>query len=544
MKRLERKFGTWILFHFFEFIWFYLGALACLYALHYFQVQLPKLAKDLGDNIINDQLDSSAISSFIFLALAIFFFRTCSRYLFFLPARVQQKNLRIEIIEKIQKSVPKNYQKYSPGQIYQILFNDFNRLRGFIGFALLQVGNIIIASYILIPEINKIDSKIFIAFTPVVLAVFIFSIVIFTFQPFLRKGIDIQGDVQNTIIETFDAKDSISSFQKQESFLSVFNRISHKELNYFFIASIGPAVARPLIPTGVSLSLLWGAVLIQKLGLGVTYLIMYSGFLFLVLEPLMFLAWIGIIIAGALSSWGRIKEFISDMAKQAKPLGDYDSSKEEFDLPFWDNQILIKLKNEEIIGLCGKTGSGKSTLIEMVAQHLKYSKKKVSYVKQEPHLFNDSVENNILLGKECTPEMKKKIDHLLQIMGFDQLGNDFDAIMKTEVGENGKKLSGGQIKRLSLIRSLVSDCDYLLWDDPFSSVDNILEASILRELKQQDFFRNRCILLTSHRLTTFSYVSEVYFLEEGGEYEFEEIVETIKNEKINEFFKFQMALLS
>ncbi len=516
----------------------------CLYALHSFQVQLPKLAKDLGDNIINGDLENSTISSFILLAFAIFFFRTCSRYLFFLPARVQQKNLRVEIVEKLQAAIPENYQSYSPGQIYQILFNDFNRLRGFIGFALLQVGNIIIASYILVPEIEKIDSNIFVAFTPVVVAILIFSVVIFAFQPFLRKGLDIQGDVQNTIIETFDAKDSISSFQKQKSFLDVFNRISNRELNLFFLASIGPAVARPLIPTGVSLSLLWGAIIIQKLGLGVTYLIMYSGFLFLVLEPLMFLAWIGIIIAGALSSWGRIKDLLSSIAEKNIPKGTYKKSNVNFDIPFWDRSINLQLKKETLIGLCGKTGSGKSVVLGLVAQHLKYHNEAISFVPQEPHLFNDSVENNILLGKEMNEEIREKVSDLLHVMGFDQLGSSFEEIMKTEVGENGKKLSGGQVKRLSLIRSLISDSKFLIWDDPFSSVDNILEASILRSLFDKGYFNKRYILLSSHRLTTFNHVKEVYYLEEGGDYEFEKVENKIKNEKINQFFKFQMALLS
>lgn len=536
----------WIFNHFFEFIPYYIGAIFSLYVLHRTQAEIPQLAKDLGDKVISHQMGDIKISWFFVLAFLIIIFRTLSRWLFFYPARIQQKNLRIEMIELIEKANPTNYEDYNDGQMYQVLFNDFNRLRGFIGFALLQVGNIIIAAYVLIPKIEQLHPGIFVAFTPMVLSVVIFSIVIFIFQPYLKKALDMQGEVQNVIIETFNAKSSIASFQKESSFLEQFSLISQKELLNFFKSSAGPAVARPLIPLGVSLSLLWGAVLLRDFQLEVTSLIMFSSFLFLVLEPLMFLSWIGIIMAGALGSWKRIKKLIETLEMDSDvqcQLTEY-ANEDKFLVPFWKNEIELEFKKNQTTGICGKTGVGKSTVLIHIANALKNADKKVSLVMQEPHLFNDTLLNNVLLGKEEKEEVLAKVRELLDLFQLDQVSNDSEELFNMIVGENGKKLSGGQIKRLALVRSLISHSDYLLWDDPFSSVDNILENQILSKLYDGGYLEGKTLIFTSHRLTTFKFASRVILLKDDHSYVVENIVNEIKNREINEFFQYQMASLS
>jgi ABC-type bacteriocin/lantibiotic exporter with double-glycine peptidase domain len=71
-----------------------------------------------------------------------------------------------------------------------------------------------------------------------------------------------------------------------------------------------------------------------------------------------------------------------------------------------------------------------------------------------------------------------------------------------EVGEKGKRLSGGQAKRLAIVRSIMADVDLYIWDDPFSSVDLILEKQIITELQKIDSLKNKTFILSSHRLST------------------------------------------
>ena len=97
--KLSRNLFPFLIAHFFEYFFYYVGALACLYFLHYFQVQLPELAKELGETAGKDgALKNIPLAQFFWLALAIIIFRTASRLLSFLPARYQQRDLRYELI--------------------------------------------------------------------------------------------------------------------------------------------------------------------------------------------------------------------------------------------------------------------------------------------------------------------------------------------------------------------------------------------------------------------------------------------------------------
>ncbi len=533
--RLKRSFFPWIFFHFFEFIHYYIAALLSLYILHSSQVKIPKLAKELADKILIKDFQQDYIFTFVSLAFLILIFRTLSRWLFFYPARIQQKNLRIEVLEMIRDAYPSQYQNYSFGQLYQILLNDINRLRGFIGFALLQVGNIIIATWVLIPKLQEIDSKIMITFTPMVTSVVIFSIIIFLFQPFLKRATKVQGDVQNVIIETFDAKGSIANYQREDAFLNQFIDKSNDELDNFFKASIGPAFSSPLVPLGMSISLLWGAYLIHELNLGVTTIILYSGFLFLALEPLMFLSWMGIVTASGLTGWQRLKKLVNDLNQNPDILGSLEINELlNFNIFLRDKKNLISLEKNKIKGMCSPTGEGKSFLLYQMADLCHQKKLNYSLVLQEPHLFNDTLLNNLKLGREF--EDMDKVHTLLSIFELDQLEQREESILDLIVGENGKKLSGGQIKRIALIQSLLSDSDVLLWDDPFSSVDNILEKQILEKLIKGQYFKDKYVLFTSHRVTTFKFIEEIYYLKKNQILNYQDIHEG----ELNEFFQSQI----
>jgi ATP-binding cassette subfamily B protein len=165
-SRIHRKFGPWILHHAFEFKWYYLGAFICLYVLQIFQSQIPERIRQLTQLMKVGHIEDASVWIFLLLALGILLFRTSSRLLFFYPARVQQKLLRMELLELLEIVPSTRYQKRNQGQIFQIIFDDINNLRAFIGFGMLQVFNIMIAAWVLIPKINKTDAYLWPAFTP------------------------------------------------------------------------------------------------------------------------------------------------------------------------------------------------------------------------------------------------------------------------------------------------------------------------------------------------------------------------------------------
>ena len=505
-RRLDRSLLGLLVGQFREFWYFYLMAVAGLFATHTIQSYLPFMAKDLADTV-DDKTTSVNGIIFVYFALGIIVFRTLSRLLFFHPARILQKYLRLELLERLSSSPPARYHNYSSGQLFQMMGNDMEEIRALIGFALLQVSNVLVAVIVLVPKIVNFHSELTIAILPMLGAFMIFIIIISRNKKYFRLTQDCQGEVSNLIIESYQGKKTIKNYHAEKSFINLFKEYCSRELGFFFRSGIGTSISIPLIPLGVGLSLLWGGHIIQTLNLGRGALVLFSSFIFLFLEPLAFLSWIGIVFARSMGSWSRIKELLHCLDKEStmeKMIQKYNSreSSKSFTLDFWNKAVEITIIEGAKNVIVGKTGHGKTHLLLQLAELYNFKKRNLSYVAQHPYLYNDSIENNIFLGQTPTKQQRNNAEFLLELFHFDHLDNSGESLMPMEIGENGKKLSGGQQKRLALIRSLMSEADILIWDDPFSSVDLILEKTIVQSLKKNGCFDNKTVILTTHRLST------------------------------------------
>lgn len=539
--RLNRRFFPWIIFHSIEYWYYYIGAGVCLYFLHFFSSEIPLLAKQLGDSAMAGNLSEINISQFFLLALYILFFRSLSRLLFFYPARIQQKNLRMELVNRLEESPPRNYKDVNEGMIFQTVYNDLNRIRGFMGFALLHFGNIVIASLIFIPKINSFNSDFLIAFSPLLFTVICFSILIFFFQPWMRRSMDEYADVQNFLLESYEAKKTIQNYNSEDDFRKFFNDLSDKELRTFYISSLGRAISSPLVKLGVGASLIWAALIVKQDNLPASDLIYFSSFLFLVLEPLMLLSWIGIVSSQGYAAWSRIKELVNKLSVKVEESWIDEGSVSNLNIPFWEKHINLKIDRNSWTVLIGETGCGKSWVMEQFALFLDQKKISFSMIHQEPFLYNDTLIENIFLGQEKNPEALGLAKKYLKYFGLDVLASDMEELLNLELGENGKRVSGGQAKRICLVRSLVADVDFILWDDPFSSVDLLLENKIINEMRSDERLKNKTFLLTSHRFSTVKASDYVIFLNKKTGVELIGKTSNIINtgSRVDEFFEKQ-----
>jgi len=547
--RLSRKFLPWLFHHAFEFKWFYLGAFFCLYSLQVLQAELPERIRSLTNLMTLGDYGKVSIWIFLGLAVGILIFRTFSRLLFFYPARVQQKLLRMELLEMLEKVPPERYQDRSQGQVFQVLFDDINNIRAFIGFGLLQIGNLIIAALVLIPKINQTDSYLWPAFIPLFSSILLFSIITFINEKFFKKMVDKKGEVQQYIIESYEAKQTIKNFHREESFLKGFINLSAQEMSYFYKIAIGSAISSPYIKLGLGASLLWGGFLVKARGGSPSDLVFFSGFLYLFLEPVMFLSWVAVVLSQGLAAWRRAKELFHQINSPAKIENEMEfHSFEESEihilqaLNFWDKKIELVFPKNKWTVMIGETGAGKTFLLSSLATNLILRNKKISMVQQEPYLFNDTIFENIFLGQQVDEDKKNIAKKLIEIFQLDSLASNLDEVLALEVGENGKRLSGGQIKRVALIRSLLSDAEILIWDDPFSSVDIILEKRIIQSLRNSLDWSHKTFFISSHRLTTVRQSDELIFIDrnEGvktqGKVDFK-----LKEENVIRFFKEQFV---
>ena len=280
-------------------------------------------------------------------------------------------------------------------------------------------------------------------------------------------------------------------------------------------------------------------------------LIAFSGFTFLFLEPLAFISWIGIVFVASVASYGRIMELVNklniksekeDFFKEqldvSKSLDQYD-----FKVNFWEKELNLKSYKNKWNVLIGKTGVGKTEVLFQMAEVLKENNIKLSMVGQAPYIYSDTIQNNIFLGHEVSEDDLNRAYDLLKLFGLDHLASSKDELLNLDVGEDGKRISGGQAKRLCLIRSLISDADVYIWDDPFSSVDLILEKDIFEKLKVSDLVKDKTFIISSHRITTVKQSDYIILLdkEKGILEEGEQVNLLSQNSKFYEYFEKQMV---
>jgi ATP-binding cassette subfamily B protein len=266
----------------------------------------------------------------------------------------------------------------------------------------------------------------------------------------------------------------------------------------------------------------------------------------------MFMSWVAVVMSSGLAAWKRVKELHGKIVEpnpeeeklRQLPLSSTGSLL-SVELEFWDRPLALKIPEEKWTVLIGETGSGKTYLLSKLATALILQGRKVSMVQQEPYLFNDTIQENIFLGKTVDEKLLDRAKRLLRIFLLDGLEDSVAKVLGLEVGENGKRLSGGQMKRVALVRSLLSEADYIIWDDPFSSVDIILEKRIIEELRKSPDVVGKTFIISSHRLTTVRLSHQVIYVSQDLGIEVEGPVQSVlKDQKVVSFFKEQMVDLS
>ena len=235
-------------------------------------------------------------------------------------------------------------------------------------------------------------------------------------------------------------------------------------------------------------------------------------------------------------SWNRIKPLLAQ-----KPQDDGQKSDEgtcaanrleveHLSLAYPDgkkvlNDISFTAEKGQIIGITGPVACGKSTLgrtflceypyegaIRIDGRDLQRMKpneraKIIGYLGHDPELFNDTIENNILMGE------KKDAGTFLKMVCMEKEVAAMDDAEQSLIGSGGVRLSGGQGKRLALARTLCHPRPILILDDPFSALDRPTEREVFAHLREQT--REDIVLLISHRLYLFPKMDQIIWMEDG-----------------------------
>lgn len=251
-------------------------------------------------------------------------------------------------------------------------------------------------------------------------------------------------------------------------------------------------------------------------------------------------------------SWKRIKSFLKGYKEIDKTRGiisketkleienlylKYDKSSD-----YIIKNLNFKARENNIVGITGPIGCGKSTLGRVFLGNINYEgsikidnkelrdyseyerSKIISYMGHDAHLISDTIYNNITMGDDGD------ISHVLKMVCFDEDLKSMENGIETLVGNGGVRLSGGQQARIALARTLYNKNKILILDDPFSAVDMKTEKNIIDNLRAN--YGDCLILLISHRLAIFKYLNQIILINEDKTLEYGNHQKLIENSKL------------
>lgn len=257
--------------------------------------------------------------------------------------------------------------------------------------------------------------------------------------------------------------------------------------------------------------------------------------------PVAVVGWVTSMVQQAEASQKRINEFlqteptIQNLVQENTPVnGNIEFNNLTFTYPDTGitalKDVSFTVKPGETLAIVGNTGSGKSTILELIGRlydvdegmlnidcttirnlNLKDLRDSIGYVPQDAFLFSDTIQNNIRFGKEKASEEEvveaaKNAAVHKNIIGFTK---GYETIL----GERGITLSGGQKQRVSIARAIIKDPKILLFDDCLSAVDTETEEEILQNLHK--ISKEKTTIIVSHRVSSAKNASKIIVLEEG-----------------------------
>jgi subfamily B ATP-binding cassette protein MsbA len=192
--------------------------------------------------------------------------------------------------------------------------------------------------------------------------------------------------------------------------------------------------------------------------------------------------------------------------------------------------IDFTVEKGEFVGFVGQSGAGKSTIVSLLARLYPVNKgeirangipidemdigewrNRLSMVRQDPFIFNDTLRYNLTLGNRTVSDSElDQMCSIAKVNGFiDELPDGYDSML----GDDGVRLSGGQRQRVALARALLSDADILILDEATSDLDSNLEKHVQRSIEEID--RDYAIVTIAHRLSTVKNADRIYTIEQG-----------------------------
>ena len=525
-----------------------------------FSLVTPRLVGDSMTSIENylnvqsvtpDELKEVLLMNIIFIigaSLISGFFTFLMRQTIINVSRFIEFDVKNQIFSHYQSLDQLFYKKNRTGDLMNRISEDVSKVRMYYGPVLMYGTNAIILFIVIISYMFSVAPKLTIySLIPLpILSMFIYKIS----NLINKKSTKVQeslSDLSTYSQESFSGISVLKSFNIQDLIFNKFDKYAIESFkNNLSLAKI-QAWFFPIILFLIGLSnliviFIGGKEYIDgniEIGVVAEFIIYVN----MLTWPVTLVGWVTSIIKQAEASQKRINEFLDSNTslengtlkmtkKQAKDIV-FKNVSFEYDQTGIKifNSFNLKIEEGKTIGIVGKVGSGKTSLLDLICRiydpssgdifigdknlkslELNELRKNISYVTQNNFLFSESIQKNIEFGNPNATKDEVKQAAILAEIDSEIL--KFKKGYETILGERGVTLSGGQVQRLSIARSFIKDSEIYLFDDCFSSLDSDTEDRIIKNLNNN--FKDKTLLIVSHRVSCVKNADRIIVLENGS----------------------------
>ena len=474
------------------------------------------------------------------------FFTFLMRQTIIVTSRLVEYDLKNEIYQQYQKLSLNFYKKNRTGDLMNRISEDVSKVRMYVGPVIMYSMNIIVTFGVGFTKMINIDKTL----TLYTLLPFpILSVSIFYISRKINKKSTVVQQYLSKLTtytqEFFSGINIVKSYGIEKEVINDFNNLAdvskEKNIDFYEIqAFFGPLMILLIGISNLLVIYVGGQRYIAgEIQIGViAEFILYVNIL---TWPVAVLGWVSSMIQTAEASQERINEFlrhtpeIENLVEESMVL----KGKVTFEnvTLIYDDTDIVALKNVnfsvnegETIAILGKTGSGKSSIINLISRlydttsgtvfidekpikecNLNDIRSQIGFVPQDPFLFSDTIANNIKFGKEeaTQEEIIEAAKNAVVHQNIIEFQNGYNTIL----GERGVTLSGGQKQRVSIARAIIKNPKILIFDDCLSAVDTETEEQILANLERVS--KNKTTFIISHRVSSAKNADKIIILNNG-----------------------------
>ena len=538
--------------YYIKYGWSFFFGLVILISVDWFQLDIPRIIRTIIDGVESGQIlvieDAFApLLHIIIIVLGMTVGRFLWRHFFYGTSHKIAADVRQAMFHQLTDLDQTFYANQKVGGLMAYFTNDLNVIREVYGFGILYlVDGLVLGSFVLFRMLNLQFWMTLFAFVPIALM----GILVF----FIEKKIEAKAKLRTESFEalsdytqeSFSGTTVIKAYVREIAqslgFRKKSNDVYEKSMDNIKYNTVVNVLIDTMITLVILAILAYGSLLIALGDLSSGELTEYIGYFFTLLWPVFAIATFLNINAQAQASAKRVNELLSKKPLIQTPTspiqkvlkGKIELRNLRFQYPDGKQPVLdgvsFTIQQGEMVGILGRTGSGKSSLVELLlhlydvepgmllfdqvdARELSMDslRQAIGYVPQDNFLFSDSITNNIGFGLDKPTQ--EEIETVAKLADIHDNVIGFKEGYQTILGERGVTVSGGQKQRLSIARALAKQPAILILDDSVSAVDTKTEESIITNLKR--IRKGQTTIMVAHRISTVKKLDKIVLLDQG-----------------------------